>query len=79
MKHLLPLLKFLIQTSGHVWTAKELCVVVAANKSALYRALTELKKQNLIIQIGDTYSYNAELQGTERNITIIRKNLRRNK
>ena len=79
MKHLLPLLKFLIQTSGHVWTAKELSVVVATNRSALYRALSHLKEQELIIQIGDTYSYNAELQGTERNITTIRKNLRSNK
>ena len=75
----LALVKFLIQTTGHVWTASELLVIVGCSKSALYRALQHLKDMQLVVTIGDTYSFNAELLGSERNITILRKNLRKTK
>lgn len=75
----LRLIKFLIQTTGHVWTATELQVIIGCGKSALYRALAHLKDMNMILTIGNTYSFNSELLGEERNITNLRKNLRRNK
>lgn len=71
------ILKFLIETSGHVWTASELMIQSGKSKSAIYRSLAKLHKHDLIACIGNTYTFNLDLLGKERNITDLRKNFKR--
>ncbi len=73
----LIILKFLIETSGHVWTASELMIQSGKSKSCVYRSLAKLSNHNLITNIGNTFTFNLDLLGKERNITELRKNFKR--
>lgn len=79
MKLDLIILKFLLETSGHVWTANELTIQVGKPKSSVFRSLKKLSKYDLLEKIGDTYTFNLALFGKERNITELRKSLKRKK
>jgi len=73
----LPLLKFLITTSGHVWTANELTIQSGRPRATTFRNLAKLHDNGLIEKIGNTYTFNLELLGKERNITELRKQFKR--
>ena len=75
----LPLIKFLIETSGHYWSANELVIQIDRPKSNIYRSLGKLFNLGLITKIGNTYTFNLELLGKERNITELRKSFKRKK
>lgn len=51
------LLEHFLLTAGHKWTAKELQLVVSGKKSAVYRTLNALCKQNFIIHESGSSSY----------------------